>query len=310
MKIYIFLTQITLVYSQWFVGEEKQQTTTSNHTEDASKPFPVVSPVECILECQKVLTYGYFVDTTKTCFCMKNKDQKIFSIEDENLNGTFYQQDQQGGVCPDIQRKSCRKVKEDCPTSPSGFYHIEIDGQIVKAFCDLEVEGGGWLGIANITFNNASLMQTYLGYVNNEAPVSDLQNIGDGKFMLDAQVVKRLFTEHGYTEVRGKCFKNWHGRTLHFILFGEETVKYMRKEEMTTHGSCQKARYLSDDTSYMARTDCSTIRIGYGLSHPYHYHLLWKAVTYQVMLDNRFACDDSHFSNAFTNTGYWLFFVR
>ena len=44
--------------------------------------------------------------------------------------------------CPDKSRKSCREVKQDCPTSLSGFYDIEIDGQIVKAFCDLEVEGG------------------------------------------------------------------------------------------------------------------------------------------------------------------------
>ena len=92
MRILAFFTQIALAYSNWHSGGEKQPTRSSNETEDASKPIPATSPVQCILECRKEEKNGYFVNTTDTCFCMKNEDQRIFSTEDKNLNGIFYKE--------------------------------------------------------------------------------------------------------------------------------------------------------------------------------------------------------------------------
>ena len=92
MRILAFFTQITLAYSQWHSGEEKQPIKTSNDTEGTSKPIPATSPVQCILECRKEEKNGYFVNTSDTCFCLKSEDQNIFSTEDENLNGIFYKE--------------------------------------------------------------------------------------------------------------------------------------------------------------------------------------------------------------------------
>ena len=155
-------------------------------------------------------------------------------------------------------------------------------------------------------------MATYFSnYVDTQAPVSQLHNIQDGKFMLDEQIVQRLFTDYGYTEVRAKCFKQWHGRTLHITLSGEKIVKFMKKEEQPASGICQEAHFLADDTSMLGQTDCLTIIIGYTLTDSYHYHLMWKPGTYHVMLRNgRFECDDALHNAGYTHAGSWLFFVR
>ena len=170
---------------------------------------------------------------------------------------------------------------------------------------------GGWLGIGNITMMDPSLVATYwTNYIDTQAPSSQLQNIQDGKFMLDEQVVKRLFTDYGYTEVRLKCFKQWHGRTLHVILSGEKMVKYMKKEGLPGTGACKDINFLEDDTSLMGQSDCSSLEIGLS-GDPYHYHLIWKAQAYHVMLtSSRFECDDDATNAGYTHAGSWLFFVR
>ena len=83
-----FLTKIALVYCQWYVGEEKQQTATSIDTEDASKPIPATSPIQCVLKCQRSLRKSYFVADKGQCFCLKIEDQNILS--NEKVDGIFY----------------------------------------------------------------------------------------------------------------------------------------------------------------------------------------------------------------------------
>ena len=92
--ILLLLTQATVVYSQWYFGEEKQQTTTSIDTEDASKPIPATSSIECILECQQRLRASYFVEDTNQCFCVLSENDTLISKEGETLDGVFYQIDE------------------------------------------------------------------------------------------------------------------------------------------------------------------------------------------------------------------------
>ena len=89
MELVIILSSLCLVYSQWHLGEEKEQTTTSYDTEDVSKPIPAQSPTQCILKCQRKLKEGYYVEEESQCFCLDEADQAIYAIED-NV-GIFYQ---------------------------------------------------------------------------------------------------------------------------------------------------------------------------------------------------------------------------
>ena len=91
---FIFLTKIAFVYSQWYFGEEKQQTTTSIDTEDASKPVPATSSIECVLECQRKLRASYYVEDTNQCYCVLSENDKLSSNQNETLDGVFYKMDE------------------------------------------------------------------------------------------------------------------------------------------------------------------------------------------------------------------------
>ena len=86
-------THFHLVYCQWYVGEEKQQTTTSIDTEDASKPIPATSQIQCVLRCQRDLRNGYFVKDKGQCFCLVDEgNDPIFSNGD--VDGVLFEKDE------------------------------------------------------------------------------------------------------------------------------------------------------------------------------------------------------------------------
>ena len=93
MYLYFLLTKFVLVYSQWYVGEEKHQSTTSIDTEDVSKPNPATSPIECILKCQRKLKKGFFVKERNECFCVEDRNEQIASQHHEpSMEGVFHKE--------------------------------------------------------------------------------------------------------------------------------------------------------------------------------------------------------------------------
>eukprot|EP00111_Clytia_hemisphaerica_P001987 TCONS_00005600-protein len=134
MWYFLLLTKVAFVYSQWYLGEEKQQTTTNIDVEDASKPVPTKSAIQCILKCQRRLRASYFVENTNQCFCVLSKNDKLVSNENGTLNGTFYEQS-------DLEKcvaKTCEEVKTICPECEPDFYNLEINGEQTKKFCDFD----------------------------------------------------------------------------------------------------------------------------------------------------------------------------
>lgn len=89
MIIFILLLQPMLVYSQWYLGEEKELT--SDDAEDLSTPIPATSPIECILECQRKLRESFYVEDRNQCFCLKSEMQKIYSKQKND--GILYRQE-------------------------------------------------------------------------------------------------------------------------------------------------------------------------------------------------------------------------
>ena len=93
MYLYFLLTKFVLVYCQWYVGEEKQQSTTSIDTEDASKPIPATSPIQCILKCQRKCKKGYFVKERNECFCVSSENVQIApQHHQEPMEGLLYEE--------------------------------------------------------------------------------------------------------------------------------------------------------------------------------------------------------------------------
>ena len=85
MQLYLLMSKVVLVYSQWYLGEEKQQRTTSIDRNDASKPFPGTSPIQCVLKCQMKLKQGFFVEQEKQCFCVDDEKKSLLRTSRHQL---------------------------------------------------------------------------------------------------------------------------------------------------------------------------------------------------------------------------------
>ena len=95
MYFAVFLSQIALIQTQWYEGQNFEKTTTNIETGsgEVSKPVSASSPIECVLRCQRQFMDGYFVEEKQQCFCLLNKDQKIFSQdENEEQNGVLIEE--------------------------------------------------------------------------------------------------------------------------------------------------------------------------------------------------------------------------
>ncbi|XP_066910072.1 uncharacterized protein [Clytia hemisphaerica] len=132
MYLIVFVCQLCFVYSNWYSGEEKQQTTIHLDTEEASKPISTSSPIECILECQKTVKESYYVEKENQCFCLKNEDQKIFSRK--KAEGIFY---------ASKRYRNCQEIKDVCLNCKSGIHTVEPERDVsTKVFCDIDTIKG------------------------------------------------------------------------------------------------------------------------------------------------------------------------
>ncbi|XP_066918516.1 uncharacterized protein [Clytia hemisphaerica] len=356
-----FLTNITLVYSQWFSGEEKLQATTNTDKEDVSKPFQATSPIQCILKCQRRSREGYFVENKEQCFCLKSEDQKILS--DEKVNGIFYKpvtvekpidsckaerkrcldcqsdfyeldigEDEKKNVFCNFEKDegnggvgdgSCMAIKEHCIGCSSGLYYFEILGIATEVFCEMTEDGGGWMAIVNITFDDNSLLANAIAVLEKPSLLNQLNNIQSGRFLLASDELKKLFTNGGYTELRVKCFKPYHGRTLHAAITGTKSLTYLRGKGVVrgdgghcqgSHcGLCGEVRFLADDTSIMGQRNCSQLGMGMEITTSLYDHafFVWGERHWSFLNKHedgfvRFECDD--FSADFN--GEWMVYVR
>ncbi|XP_066910228.1 uncharacterized protein [Clytia hemisphaerica] len=90
MHLYILLSKLVLVYSQWYIGKEKQHNTTS--ADDTSKPVVATSPIECALKCQRKSKLSFFVEEEKQCFCVNDENEEINSNHQTPVDGALYKE--------------------------------------------------------------------------------------------------------------------------------------------------------------------------------------------------------------------------
>ncbi|XP_066932885.1 uncharacterized protein [Clytia hemisphaerica] len=180
----IFLTQMALVYARWYTQEETEGnvgTTTKSNIISAR------SPIECTLKCQRKMQKSFYVPEKEQCHCMRSWEH------DAGSDGVMFEEHDK---CTPFQ--SCKEVKEVCPECESDIYELAIvdgDKKTTKAFCDLTTDGGGWLAVANMTFEDPSDIYPIL--LQNPSTVSQLQNIQSGHVLLHHDLLRNLFVNHG-----------------------------------------------------------------------------------------------------------------
>ena len=151
--------------------------------------------------------------------------------------------------------------------------------------------------------------------VNGNGQITSLSEATKGRFLIseDVSVLQTLLKFAGFTELRVRCFKPWHGRTFHGIFKGESLMKKMFQLESTS-GLCssngnKEIRMMADDNSLFRESTCENLHIGYGTNPPFYRFMLFVFATAHVSLYNM-ECDDWTNNDGFTTSGDWQFYVR
>ena len=154
--------------------------------------------------------------------------------------------------------------------------------------------------------------------VKGNGQISSLSEATKGRFFIsdEFETLRTLFEYTGFNELRIRCFKPWHGRTVHSIMKGDWVVSRML-EGNHYYGMCasdgKEVRFLHDDTSLMKTSDCTSIRTGWSSSlNRLYQNSLWVYGKYHVLFQNedRFECDDKFNNEGSQFPGNWQFYVR
>ena len=175
---------------------------------------------------------------------------------------------------------------------------------------------GGWLLISNLTVDDASkaveMYDTIVDKGKGIGKISALAEATGGRFVLSKLFIGTLFSYTGFTELRIRCFKPWHGRTAHFVLSGEPLANALFRSTVT-HGSCAPIRFLPGDDSNFSRVTCDRIRLGFNNQNVEIYYLLICDRLHEFVFQlqrNHFDCDDSVVQSGSTLAGSWQYYVR
>ena len=176
---------------------------------------------------------------------------------------------------------------------------------------------GGWLLIGNLTISDPTKGTEITNNVlqDDHGQISSLSEATGGRFLISQNLLV-LQTLHEYTdfkELRIRCYKPWHGRTVHAILKGDGIMQKILKRKSKS-GICNpgEIRFLEDDTSKMKTETCNNLLIGFvGHTLPLYDHVLASLSHLHVVLtSSRLDCNDIDSELGHTKQGTWQFYVR
>ena len=130
--------------------------------------------------------------------------------------------------------------------------------------------------------------------------------------MLAPEQLRSLLKDGGYGEIRVRCFKPWHQRTVDVVVFGDEAINDFVAEATKKVGFCSQVRFLPDDNS-LTQNDFGCSEIWMRNIENYWDHFIYvKSMVHIVLVEfgGRFECDDKFDNVGFKKKGNWLFYVR
>ena len=176
---------------------------------------------------------------------------------------------------------------------------------------------GGWLLIGNLTISDPTKGTEITNNVlqDDHGQISSLSEATGGRFLISQNLLV-LQTLHEYTdfkELRIRCYKPWHGRTVHAILKGDGIMQKILTQKSKS-GICDpgEIRFLEDDTSKLKTENCNNLIIGYpGYTLPLYDHVFASFSELHVVLtSSRLECDDFDVETGYRTSGTWQFYVR
>ena len=171
--------------------------------------------------------------------------------------------------------------------------------------------------VANITIDSnggSDFNSFYDNHIGNPSTIQQLHEAPSGKLMLAPNQMRNLLTTDGYREIRARCYKPWHQRTMDLVVFGDFAINAFLSKTAKKDGSlCSNVRFLTDDNSKMQSSHvCNQIWMknieNYWDSFVFvagNVHYLLRKVNGQ-----RVECDDKLTDSGYMLEGNWMFYVR
>ncbi|XP_044185058.1 uncharacterized protein LOC122946948 isoform X2 [Acropora millepora] len=154
---------------------------------------------------------------------------------------------------------SCKHIRDAEDSSADGEYWIdpEKNGNPLKVFCDMTTDGGGWLLIANLIYQNASVYSSDDSFI--EDSYRGISNYHNNRMGVSKSALNQLRGYMNFTQLRFHCSKQG-GRTFHVITVanktGEAVVQYFSDQTDVLPASCGSFQKMSDDDSRLS-VSCS-----------------------------------------------------
>merc|ERR1719427_433877 len=126
--------------------------------------------------------------------------------------------------------KSCKDIKNSDPSSVSGIYEIEVDGEKLEVRCEMNSASGGWTIFHNRYDGSVDFRKTWLEYENGFGSLN-------GEFWLGLKHISEL-TKSGYFDLRVEMSSH------------DGRFKFAQYKEFRVHGATENYKISFKDNSY------------------------------------------------------------
>eukprot|EP00111_Clytia_hemisphaerica_P020375 TCONS_00060014-protein len=186
-------------------------------------------PSNDILSCRKPQSCQDIKDSCPTC------DTGNYVIKEKSVVCIFN----------DNNYPTCKVLKQRYPSLKTGFHRVGYGEDVVEFYCDMDLEGGGWLLVANLTISDVSEAPNLHYDLIKKTQLTSLQEVRTGAYALAYETLRNLRTQNAFSEIRIKCRKAVFGKLVHVVLMNVDQFVGIVSKNQKLEGT--DFRFLPDD---------------------------------------------------------------